>query len=75
MQYKQLTDACKPSGSKPHLMVAKFPDGEETHWIVGGVSGDGVSYQVALFRYLNVADPHWQEQGAVFYWAEIPRVS
>lgn len=31
MQYNQLTDACKPSEGKNHLMVAKFPDGEETH--------------------------------------------
>ncbi len=30
---------------------------------------------VTTFHFLNTADPQWQEQGAVFYWAEIPRVS
>lgn len=75
MQYKQLTDACKPSEGKNHLMVAKFPDGEEAYWIVGRMLEDGVTYKVTTFHFLNTADPQWQEQGAVFYWAEIPRVS
>lgn len=46
MQYKQLTDACKPSEGKNHLMVAKFPDGEEAYWIVGRMLEDGVTYKV-----------------------------
>jgi len=75
MQYNQLTETCKPSGNKPHLMVAKFPDGEEAYWVVGRMLEDGVTYKVTLLHNLNTSDPHWQEQGAVFYWAEIPKVS
>lgn len=75
MQYNQLTDEHKPSEGKNHLMVAKLPDGEEVYWLVGRMLEDGVTYKVTPFHFLNTADPHWQEQGAVFYWAEIPRVS